>query len=395
MNHGLLRQFNTLFPSRLKSRECPSRLLASQFPSRSTGNPYINQLKSSLAEWGVGSEEHAMYIGGRNTVPARTDCNWLAQNQGRVRLLHFHWLQRFYRDCSPAGAERKIEDFAAFLTCARQLDYAIVYTFHNLLPHEGMGEILDRRVRELILRHAAAVTCFSHRQQDHITRHFGPLPLSVIPHPGYTGCYPSQLTEAECRRRLGLPAKAKVFTFIGLVRPYKDLARLIKEFSQLCLPDTYLVLAGTSLKPETDAQFAALAAGIPRLQCHLRWIEDEEMQVFLKSSDVVVLPYKQCWASGAMLLAFSFGRPVVAADPLMLDQTAGLGFFYPAESELRSALLQAAAMERQELLVMGQRCFQYARSHTWREATRKLAEIYYQIAGKPAGLTAGARKAEA
>jgi glycosyltransferase involved in cell wall biosynthesis len=395
MNHGLLRQFNTLFPSRLKNREGAGRLLASQFPSRSTGNPYINQLKVSLAEWGVACEEHDMYVGGRNTLPARPDCHWLAQNQGRIRILHFHWLQRFYRDTSPAGAERKVEEFAAFLTCARQLDYAIVYTFHNLLPHEGMGEALDRRVRELILRHAAAVTCFSRRQQEQISRHFGPLPLSAIPHPGYVGNYPSQLAEAECRRRLGLPAKAKVFTFIGLVRPYKDLARLIREFAELDLPDTYLVLAGTSLNPETDAKFAALAAGIPRLQCHLRWIEDAEMQVFLKSSDVVVLPYKQCWTSGAMLLAFSFGKPVVAADPLMLDQTAGLGFFYPAESELRSALLQAAAAEKQELLAMGQRCFQYARSHTWREAARKLAEIYCRTTGKPAGLTAGALKGEA
>jgi D-inositol-3-phosphate glycosyltransferase len=45
-----------------------------------------------------------------------------------------------------------------------------------------------------------------------------------------------------------------------------------------------------------------------------RFIPDEEMELYLKAADVLVLPYNQIFQSGVLFLAYSFGLPVIATD---------------------------------------------------------------------------------
>jgi glycosyltransferase involved in cell wall biosynthesis len=46
----------------------------------------------------------------------------------------------------------------------------------------------------------------------------------------------------------------------------------------------------------------------------IQFIPDEEMEMYLKGADVLVLPYKEIFQSGVLFLAYSFGLPVVATD---------------------------------------------------------------------------------
>ncbi len=46
----------------------------------------------------------------------------------------------------------------------------------------------------------------------------------------------------------------------------------------------------------------------------IQFIPDEEMELYLKGADVLVLPYKEIFQSGVLFLAYSFGLPVVATD---------------------------------------------------------------------------------
>ena len=221
-------------------------LVASQFPSRAQCNPYIQLLKSSLAQSRVRTHEHDLFVDGVGLPYPTADPEWLRRHQGRVNLLHFHWLQKFYRAPSEAESQRRMAQFAHFLDLARRLDYRIAYTFHNLFPHEGMGAELDVAMRRLIIQHADVMTCFSQRQKARLRDAFGPIRLTVIPHANYTGCYRDDLSPAECRRRLDLPPEARVFAYIGLVRGYKELPYLIDTFADLDLPDAVLLLAGTA-----------------------------------------------------------------------------------------------------------------------------------------------------
>ena len=46
----------------------------------------------------------------------------------------------------------------------------------------------------------------------------------------------------------------------------------------------------------------------------IQFIPDEEIELYLKAADVLVLPYKEIFQSGVLFLAYSFGLPVVATD---------------------------------------------------------------------------------
>jgi glycosyltransferase involved in cell wall biosynthesis len=348
-------------------------LVASQFPSQAQCNPYLYLLKSSLAECGVESHEHTLFVDGLGVPPPVLDEDWLFRHRGRVNVLHFHWLQKFYRADSIEESKQKIDKIERFFALAHKLNYRIAYTFHNIVPHEGMGKEIDFRVRRILIENADVIYCFSHRQQTRLQEIFGPIPLTVIPHSNYIGYYPDELSTEECRQRLDLPADTKVFSYIGLIRPYKELCNLLATFSALKAQDVCLLLAGASRDPASTQVIEELAKRDKRVRCHLRWIDDAEIQLFMKAADAIVLPYHRCWSSGALLLAFSFGKPVITADPMMLDHTDGLGFFYQ-DGGLEAAL--EAAVKADDLEEMGARCLEFARAHSWSEAARQLAASY-------------------
>jgi len=109
-----------------------------------------------------------------------------------------------------------------------------------------------------------------------------------------------------------------VFGLVGHLRAYKGLDELLDAFEALAAlpPDARrrrLLIAGT---PGADPSIDALlgrARVHPDVVVDARRIPAEELSIPLRASDVIVLPYGSSLNSGALLLALSFGRPVIAA----------------------------------------------------------------------------------
>ena len=51
-----------------------------------------------------------------------------------------------------------------------------------------------------------------------------------------------------------------------------------------------------------------------RIIQRIEYIPDEEVEVYFKAADVIVLPYTYICQSGVLFLAYSFGLPVIASD---------------------------------------------------------------------------------
>src|ERR1700685_2870404 len=45
-----------------------------------------------------------------------------------------------------------------------------------------------------------------------------------------------------------------------------------------------------------------------------QFIPDEDMEIYLKAADVMVLPYNEIFQSGVLFLSYAFGLPVIATD---------------------------------------------------------------------------------
>jgi glycosyltransferase involved in cell wall biosynthesis len=136
----------------------------------------------------------------------------------------------------------------------------------------------------------------------------------VIPHSGYVGIYPDAIDREAARKNLGLNADDIVLLALGGIRPYKGIDRLIDAFETALTrePRLRLVMAGKPGRFEGIDDLRWRADSHPNIIANFNEIAPADLQHFYKASDVAVLAHAEGLNSGALLLAYSFGRPVIA-----------------------------------------------------------------------------------
>ena len=108
--------------------------------------------------------------------------------------------------------------------------------------------------------------------------------------------------------------------FFGTIRPYKGLEDLVRAFDALCaarrsddsLPELRLTVVGETWEGWTTP--AALIASSPnreRITFVNRYVPDEDVDRWFRTCDLVVLPYRRSSTSGPLMVAMSYGLPVV------------------------------------------------------------------------------------
>ncbi len=188
----------------------------------------------------------------------------------------------------------------------------VAFTVHNLQPHEDAG-FADRWGMTRIIRRADVIHVHDASTASALEARFGPCRgIVVAPHGHYLMAYPNEISRGEARARLGLADETFTFVCLGLLRPYKGLEELIPAFRGLPEADVRLLLVGRPGEASYAEKLAVLAGDDPRIRLVPRLVPPEEVQVYFNAADVSVLPYRQITTSGAALLAFTFGLPIIA-----------------------------------------------------------------------------------
>jgi glycosyltransferase involved in cell wall biosynthesis len=145
--------------------------------------------------------------------------------------------------------------------------------------------------------------------------------VTVIRHPINDAFPDSELTPSEAKSRLGLGDRDKTILCFGRIKPYKGIEYLLTAFRTLAAGggEYRLVIAG-EVQKGNEKYLESLEQAMPtekeRGQVILKtqFIPDEEIEVYFKAADVLVLPYKDIFQSGVLFLGYSFGLPVIATD---------------------------------------------------------------------------------
>ncbi len=144
--------------------------------------------------------------------------------------------------------------------------------------------------------------------------------IAVIPH-GIMDVVPkSSMSAAEARGKLNLAPNDKVILFFGKIAPYKGLEYLISALPKLVdkYDDLRVVIAGNIKDCREyweDMQRMIRDNGLDRNMIYrIEFIPDEEIEIYFKSADVLIIPYKHIFQSGVIFLAYNFGLPVIATD---------------------------------------------------------------------------------
>jgi beta-1,4-mannosyltransferase len=247
----------------------------------------------------------------------------LRSEERLIVVLHLHWLARVLRGVADEaeGLER-VSSFVAALDAFRVAGGEIVWTIHNVLPHDTAYPALDRALRKAVVARAEVIHVLSAGTVEAAAASYEIPPAKVlhVPHPAYVGVYPDDVSDDDARKRYGLGADDVVYGFVGNLRSYKGVDDLVAAFEMVTAGPPRadgrrrrLLVAG---QPSTQPEIAELLARMERnsdIVVDARRIPADELSVPLRASDIIVLPYRESLNSGALLLALSFGRPVVAA----------------------------------------------------------------------------------
>ncbi len=309
------------------------------FPDYRSTNPYQDMLYARAADTGftplpVSAEP----------LPVAEHAAW----RGRGFVYHVHWTAPVLGPAQTRrAAEQRCDRFLADLDAVRSCGGRVVWTVHNVLPHECTYPDVERRLRAGLAERADLVHVMCAETPDIVASHYE-LPADrthVVPHGSYVDVYPNIVDERQARLELGLKPEHVVLLCLGGIRPYKGIGELLDAFEIVAREraEYRLVVAGRpgrfreleALRRRCDAQ--------PQVIPYFEPVDDVDLQVFFNAADGVVLPHKQVLNSGALQLAWSFGRPVIAPRRGCLtgQVTPDVGVTFEGHTDLVAALRQA------------------------------------------------------
>ena len=313
-------------------------LLLAYFPSYVT-NPYQALLYGGAREAGIAAVR----------MPRASQLEELTalQKVGIDTVLHLHWLHPIQRDAtSEADARALGATFVAEIDDYLARGGRLVWTVHNVLPHETRYERAEAELSAAIARRAQVVHVLTEGTADQVAPYFE-LPrdrLLHVPHPSYRGAYADYVSRLDARHELGIMPDEFVVAAIGAIRPYKGLDDLLDAWEAVALDGPRrLVIAGMVLEEAGVDALVERAALAPDVLIDARQIPADEMQVFLRAADVAVLPYRRALNSGALMLALTFGVPVIVPEGGGLAEVVSASFARTFTSGDRASLQAALA----------------------------------------------------
>jgi beta-1,4-mannosyltransferase len=237
--------------------------------------------------------------------------SWRTALFAKYDVMHIHWPE--YIVSSSRNTFSIIKGLLAILLIIRLRirNIPLVWTVHNLKPHE------PTRFYHFIhkfLVHTRAFKVYMQKGFPPGLRNF------YVPHGNYAELFHKQ-------KNIDAQEKSVLAVSFGYVKPYKNIENLIKYFPKNLGP---LVIAGQPITSDYGNHLQDFLAKIhtnPAVRLEFMQLSEKEMLELILSAEIAVLPYKEIYNSGAVLLALSAPIPVIVTDsPSMRDLQAEVGY---------------------------------------------------------------------
>ncbi len=180
--------------------------------------------------------------------------------------------------------------------------------------------------------------------------------VEVLRHGSYLDSRVQKVDKQKARASLGLAPSGRYLLFFGQIKQVKGLDILLQSMS-LIDSDVNLIVAGKPWKDSFDS-YEVLIKELDldsRIERRVRFIEDSERDLLFSAADCIVLPYRQVFQSGVLLMVMGFGLPVIASDlpsisEIVTHSKNGLLFRSEDSSDLAKCISEFYEMNDWELI---------------------------------------------
>jgi len=222
-------------------------------------------------------------------------------------ILHIQWIPMV----------RKLPFEVWFLILVKKLGIKLVYTVHNVLPHDtGKRFVLAFR---RVYKEMDALICHTDEAKGRLIREFSvdPERIWVIPHGPLLHDARRDSVKAS-KAALSLPENETLVLWQGIIRPYKGLDFLLEGWRRIDARrlNARLLIAGTGepkLLQAIKDQVAQLGLQ-ESVRLDFRFIPDKELPTYYQASDILVYPYSTITTSGALMTALAYQKAIVATN---------------------------------------------------------------------------------
>ena len=279
-------------------------------------------------------------------------------------IFHIHWPAFAINRSIPGITYISLLHALICLTSLRLLRYKIVWTVHNVLPHNT-----ETANDTLVARYLASIASakIAHSQTtiaDMAAKKLSTDNVTILPHGNYVDWYRQTATRLESRKKFGIPYEAFVVVMVGRIEPYKNVPKLVSACMGMSADRPIHLLIGGKADATTTSQLRAQADHTVHLRLH--FIEDDDIQYFFAAADVAAYPFTRITTSGSVLLALSFGVPIVAPRiGALADMPAEVGFFYDPRKTSLQEVLQNVVLQPRKLTAARSAVAAYCATLDW------------------------------
>lgn len=338
-------------------------------------NPYQELLLQSLAKEDVTVNFTTGY---RRLLPIYRQVKALTN----VDVLHIHWLDPYIKGENWLVKLIYCLKFLFDTFLVKQRGVRIVWTVHNLTAHNSQFTGLQIWVKQQFMNIADQIIVHSESAKQALLETFPDAPqdkLNVIPHGHYRDIYAPAIAKEIARQQLGFPQEGFIFLNFGVLKPYKGTEKLLEVWQQEIdsIPDHYLQIVGKALDSDYGNSLQQKVNQISNVTLNNAYISDEEIPIYFSAVDAVILPFQRILTSGSLLLAMSYGKPIIAPNFAGIKEvldTANDFLYNPEQEDGLSHMIQA--FQTKDLTTVSQKVKAACDKLDWQAIAQKTKQLY-------------------
>lgn len=295
-------------------------------------------------------------------------------------VVHIHWDDRMFGRTENAEENyiymrEKLEDLKRFKSAGGR----IVWTVHNRKPHKERDLDTFRKGREGLVKLADGIHVHADHAADYLVSEFGAdrSKISVIPHPSYLDAYEPR---HETLGRFIAPEMPRNFLFFGMFRGDKGIHEIRDAAGKLTKREYTFNLRMYGKAFGSQARLLRLLKANSNVDLRTDRIPDEEVPEIFGSSHFFLAPYRSLFTSGSVMLALTFGLPVIGPNIRELKETTPEPchkLLYDPDSPrgfIRS-MIASVELAQSDLVAYRNACFEFAKDRAPETVSREIATL--------------------
>ncbi len=290
------------------------------------------------------------------------------------RIIHFHFFHTSF-----------LEWFSIRLT--KLYGFRIVITAHDV--ESFVGETV-RGAAEKIYGASDIVIAHNQVSRKELIKglHLPESKIRIISHGNYIDFVGERRTQQQDRERLGLQGNGPFLLFFGQLKKVKGLDILLNALPNVIrkFPSLHLIIAGKVWKDDFSKYQALIEKQKigSNVTSHIRYIPDELVSYYHGAADLVVLPYKKIYQSSVLLMAMSYGCPVLASNlegftEVIQDNISGFMFQQGDSEHLAERLIEILSNPERMAEVAKAGYETIVNHYNWTKIGRQTAKVYKDL----------------